>query len=83
MNKIQKLVYEVCGYNPLTEESGARNAFYYECSSEKEKLGFLLELDYHAMHLNLNCNEIFQAYRFLESEFSGSNQQYHAFKDLV
>lgn len=90
-NATQRLVRYISGYEPYGSFTSAKNDGYYELSDRQEKMDFLyhfienapFEDFYSGDTYNLMKNaDIYKAYDFLEDNFSGENERFHAFNDL-
>lgn len=84
MNNLQKIAYEISGYNPLNEEVGARNDYYYEeCHSSRQKINFVKNFCFDSDDFEpVTEAQAGAIVGYLESRFTCSDNWYHAFKEL-
>lgn len=82
MNKLQQIVSDISGYDP--KENGARNDAYYECKTEIEQLGFLVDFVFFGTDDDkvITVNDIIHANKWLQRSFKNDNIRYQAFMEL-
>jgi hypothetical protein len=80
MNNTQKLVSLISGYEP--KENSAQDDGYYEITLVSEAYKYLLDVIAATDDIDHSA-DIYQAYDFLEDEFEGEEERYHAFKSLT
>lgn len=82
-NATQLLVADISGYTPFDGENSARDDGYYDQVTTLEKLDYLTQYIASApVYEWYKDADITKAWIFLESDFSGENERYHAFKEL-
>lgn len=80
-NSAQQVASGISGYSP--NETSARNDYYYEeCDDEAKKLYQIFNYAWEVYEINLSFLEASRVMAFLDTEFTSSNDIYHAFIEL-
>jgi hypothetical protein len=79
---LQKVASAISGYEGVDSHASARDDFYYDLTSESDKLEqiYLYAQNVYSMILSeVECKRIFE---FLEGDYNGSHEHWLAFKKL-
>ena len=82
MNNLQKICSDICGYTPM-DAQGARNDFYYECKTGREKIDFVKDFSLTAEKVNpISEKEALAIVEFLDFSSGHGDESYWKFKNL-
>lgn len=86
LNNLQKIASSISGYEHYEDFTSARNDFYYdECDSLDKKISQVLAIGENFGDddcIILTKDEARKIVEFLDIDFSGSNEMYHAYENL-